>query len=61
MALYGTYNRPMPNTASSSFFWRFGMSRVLITPTGRRAVAQSVTMLTAALAYLHLSADCLYM
>ena len=48
----------MPNTASSSFFWRFGMSRLLITPMGRRAVAQSVKMLTAALAYLYLSARC---
>jgi len=28
------------------------MSRLLITPIGRRAVAQSVTMLIAALAYL---------
>lgn len=47
-----TYKRPIPNTPSRSFFWRFGMSRLLITPIGRRAVAQSVTMLIAAFAYL---------
>lgn len=60
MGLGGTYKRPMPKTASRSFFWRLGMSRLLITPMGRRAVAQSVKMLTAALAYLYLSADGLY-
>jgi hypothetical protein len=53
IALCATYNNPMPKTASNSFFWRFGMSRVLITPMGRRAVAQSVKILTAALAYLY--------
>lgn len=58
--LCATYNKPMPNTAKRSFLWRFGMSRLLITPTGRRAVAQSVKMLTAALAYLYLLADCRY-
>lgn len=47
--------RPTQKTAYSSCFWRFGISRLLITPIGKRAVTKSLTMLMAEFAYLALS------
>lgn len=46
--------RPTQKTAYSSCFWRFGISRLLITPIGRRAVTKSLAMLMAEFAYLAL-------
>lgn len=56
---YQTYMRPTQKTAYSSCFWRFGISRLLITPIGRRAVTKSLTMLMAEFAYLVLSDESL--
>lgn len=42
----------MQNTARSRFFWRFGISRLLITPIGSKAMAVSLAMFKPAFQYL---------